>query len=714
MKSDYKWSYITEISEYIGKIENIINNIDIPEDINLGELQLLVKKISGTARVIGFDFIQKFSKGIIDFLEDIINNEIKVNDKHIKLIKMIVIYYNHAIQDCEKDQTKLSYDKLFEAFKVSINSDNIDFDYIYQTDVLNRYSDYISKSVVAELDNQRVVEVKLNRIDSIINKLNDIVLNQHQLKNEIERIKESEFILSRAISNDDSFKTLNPELKDEILKHISALRESGSLFYTKITQSERDTFTLQEEILSFRMLPISLLTDSIKTQIESLAISYPDKKFRIEFSDKTPLIDRYILQKIKQPITNIIENTIEHGVESADIRKSLGKDESTLIKVLYNDSSGKIGITIEDDGAGIDFERLRKKVLNMFSYESDVIEQAKNDDLIKYLFYQRVSTEDDLEKGFGLYEALQDIEQLKGSIALSVNKNKGVTVSITVPKSLTTVNGFFIRSSGEKFLIPSAYIKEIVYVEPDDVIDLLTKYAIKLRNDIVPIYPLSGILKSHNSKTEQKLHVIVVEDFGEKIGIIVDEVLYHSSVIFKPLPQNLEKLKVLQGVVFDENHEIINILYIPEIIKRLKNIRSIEFRERYSKENLKYKNILVIDDSSINRDILKNIIKNIDKNINVDTAPDGIDALDMIRNKFYDMIVTDSNMVKMDGITFIENFRKEERYRVSPVIVIASSDEKDMIRRLKALGVDDIYYKSRFDRDQLVDSVKRYLSGTNG
>jgi len=289
-------------------------------------------------------------------------------------------------------------------------------------------------------------------------------------------------------------------------------------------------------------------------------------------------------------------------------------------------------------------------------------------------------------------------------------KDQGVTVSMSFPKSLTTVSGFFVTSCKEKFLIPSTFISEIVYIDKNDVIDLLTKYAIKLRNDIIPIYPLSGIIKPSLSTVQNKLQIIIVEEFGEKIGIIVDEILYHSSLIYKPMPKNIEKLKMLQGIVFDEEYKIVNILYIPEIIKRLKKIRNIEFREKFSNDNMMYKNILIVDDSEINREIEINIIKKITPLINVDHAENGIDALEKTKNKIYNLIITDSSMPKMDGVTFIENLRKEEKYSNVPVIAVISSDDPETGNNFKRIGVNDILNKSYFNREMFIETINRLLN----
>ncbi len=708
--------YIKEISDYIVLIDELIDNrmINGDDQLFLNQAIKTVKLINGISQIIQNDKLTKLSVEMIDFLEDILINGSEVTEVHFDLIRLTLEYYKLLIKNISDNTLSFSFDALFEALKQHSSAESINPALIYQKDILEKNIQLSSDGFTGVFNNKKKVEVSLSRIDNIINKLNDIVMSQHQLKSEIIKIRESEILLTREIFSQDKKTELDKDLKNALINHISLIKETGNILHAKTIQSERDTFTLQEEILGLRMLPINLITDEIKSKIDQLVGSLTDKKVNIIFPDVNPSLDKFILQKIKRPIENIIINAIQHGIESIDERIKLNKDEGGKISVSFTDSSGKISILIRDDGRGIKYDVLRNKCLEMMPYDSDNIKELSNDELVKFVFYQGITTgENNVNKGFGLYVANNDIEQVKGKIIINSVEGKGVEVEITVPKSLTTVNGFFVKSCNEKFLIPSTFIKEIVYVDRNDLMDLMTKFAISLRNDIIPVYPLSGIIKPSDSVINEKLNIIIVEEFGEKIGIILDEILYHSSVIYKPLPQNIERLKILQGVVFDEDHRIVTILYIPEIIKRLKKIRNIEFRERFSKDNLRYKNILVVDDSVINREIEVNIVKKIHKLISVDVADNGIDALDMLRKKHYDLIITDSAMPKMDGITFIENLRKEENYLNTPVIAIVSSDEKSLIESLKRFGVDDIQYKSRFSREQLVSSIISNLSGTH-
>lgn len=702
--------YLKEILENVNQIEDIFMNLrDNPEQPEkLQDALTIIKVINGNADLKKYSVISAVSSGLINLIDEIIENRTRLKKDIIKLLFLTIDYYRKSAERIESGDKDILCDNLIFAFKNVTSAKQIDVGGIYQKDVLQEQYSIGNLEQVPEIDNRKKVEVSLLKVDNVINKLNDIVLNQYQLKNELDSLTDSENSLADLVERLDEIsddKKTNAVIKKNILENISSLRELRSALSNKLSQSERDTFTLQEDILSFRMIPAELINPDLNKTLD-VANEKFGKKSEILFFGTSPLVDKFILQKLIRPIKNIVMNSVEFGCDNKD---------NVKIEIEYSESGGKVQIVIKDNGKGIDFSSFRKLCMRVFPYEVDDIEKMSDDELVKYLFYQGITTKSETgfqtDGGRGLFEAYEGIEQVKGKISIHNREDGGLETTLIVPKSLTTVNGFFVRSADEKFLIPSTFINEIIYVNKEEVIDLLTKHAVKLRNDIIPIYPLSGILKTEKTSPSDKLHIIIVDELGDKIGIIVDEILYHSSVIYKPLPQNVEKIKSLQGVVFDEEYNIVNILHIPEIIRKLKNIRNIEFREKFTSDNLKYRNVLIVDDSDINRKIEINIISKL--NVNIDEAVNGIDALGKIREKHYDLIITDSKMPQMDGLTFIENMRKENEYEETPVIVLASSNEESMDMRYRNLKVYNIYNKSYFNRDVLLSTVKTLVSDKN-
>jgi len=331
--------------------------------------------------------------------------------------------------------------------------------------------------------------------------------------------------------------------------------------------------------------------------------------------------------------------------------------------------------------------------------------------LTSFLFRSGFSTKQKITslsgRGVGLDIVQTNIENVKGKIIMSSEFGKGTTITLSLPLSLATVDGFFVSSQEERFLIPAAFVREILIIEKTDIMAILNRNVIRVRDQIIPVYPLAALLDKDVSVPREKLSIVVVESLGDIIGVIVDSVIQFASLIYKPLPNNLIKLKVIQGVVFDENFDIINILYIPDLINRFKGIRSIEFRKRFSSQEKEYKQILVVDDSLSTREIEKSILE-LD-GYNVVQAVDGIDALEKMRDQYFHLILTDVQMPRMDGYTLIENIRRQEKFAETPIIVVSSESEGDSRRRLEKSGADTIFSKKDFNRGSLLQKVRELI-----
>ncbi len=549
------------------------------------------------------------------------------------------------------------------------------------------------------------VRIKIQRIDRIIKQLNDLIIKQFQFRKSNESLKRLERMvedLAGAGDKDDPAGRRN-----ECLKSIQKFRKD---FAMDLTLLERDTFNLQEEILSLQMLPLNLILDPMRKMVAEMAMLL-GKEIDFEISGADLMIDRMILEKLNDPLIHLIRNAVDHGIEPPERRAEKGKPRTGRISVACTPESGNIIIRITDDGRGLDYDDIRRKAVAMNPHHEEEIREMDRAGLSAYLFSSGFSTRDavgDLSgRGVGLDIVRYNIEIIKGKISLHSVENAGAEFTLTMPLSLATVEGFFVMAAGEKFLFPSTFIKEVITIREKDAIDLLSRKAIQLRSRIIPIYQLSDILNKPAGAAGDKRFVIVAESLNDTIGIVVDTVLEYASLIYKPLPGNLLQLKMIQGIVFDESYNIINILYIPELMTRFKKIRSIDAAKRFSAKDREFKSVLVVDDSYTTREIEKSILEL--ENYNVTTAVDGIDGLEKLRGGHFHLIVTDLKMPRMDGFTFIDNLKRDENFADIPVIVVTSHAEKSSRKAVLDKGVSAVIVKSDFERGNLLHEVRQLI-----
>jgi two-component system chemotaxis sensor kinase CheA len=226
---------------------------------------------------------------------------------------------------------------------------------------------------------------------------------------------------------------------------------------------------------------------------------------------------------------------------------------------------------------------------------------------------------------------------------------------------------------------------------------------------LLPVYDASLILgkKGIKQKNKSKNSIVVVEYLEKRIGIMVDNIVNYMTVVVKPLPNVLKKFSAVQGVVFDENYNIIPLIHIPDLMKRMNSLKDYEVKSFEVNNGTPEYFVLVADDSHTTRQIEKMILEA--EGYNVTIACDGIDALEKLKKQRFDILITDIKMPRMDGIVLIENVRRRDATKNLPIIVISSVFEEEILSKVKEVGAQGYIVKSDFERGNLVAKVKELL-----
>ncbi|MBI9108400.1 MAG: response regulator [Spirochaetales bacterium] len=722
-------NFIEEFKDNIEKINSgILRLKKDPENVEeLNSVLRALHTIKGSSRMLKFREIEKIAHGLENVFKGIKEQRYGISKLIIQLVFTTTDYLDAGAKMIKNDKSDeaLEIEKLLNIYEKAYANEPFSLDAVQlQKDAAlpgskapalpgEGKAEGAGKAAAEknELPEQESIRVKISQVDKIVKSLNNLIIRQFQFKKENDVLSELEQnfreLAEYNMSTSGSASAEYNKKYSDCLKLIQQIRKN---FSEELPLLERGTFEVQEEILSLRMLPLELILGSLGKMIEETALQI-NKEIELSMVGTDILIDKVILEKLNDPIIHIVRNAIDHGLEDPDTREKAGKPRTGSIRIKCTSESGNIIISIKDDGRGIDYNRLREKAIEMNPQKEDEITNMGKASLNTFLFQSGFSTKEKITdlsgRGVGLDIVRYNVEQIKGKVTLNSDVEVGSEFILALPLSLATVEGFFLTAGGEKFLIPTNFVKELLIIKEEDKLDLLNKKAIKLRDKIIPIYHLSDILDRDETEGLQKYFVIVVESLGEMIGIIVESVIQYASLVYKPLPSSLNKLKIIQGIVFDESFNIVNILFVPEVITRFKRIRSIDSRKRFSSGNRDYKKVLVVDDSLSTREIEKSILQA--ENYSVDTAVDGIEALEKTKAQYYHLIITDIQMPRMDGYTFVENLRKNEKYSQTPIIVVSSLDTAEVKERFIKLGASSFIVKSDFERGNLMDEVKKLI-----
>lgn len=733
-------NYLDELEDNISVVDTEILTLkkDPEKEESLTSLLRALHTVKGSSRMLKFNTLESISHGLENVFKGVKEGRYSISKPLIQLVFITTDYLRAGAEMVKKTkEDSIKADKLLTAFEQAYADEPYDLETIRlekkseapsaaETPKTPAPAEKSQASAPAEESQAPVsaeakepesshetIRINVRRIENIVRLQNNLIIKQFQFRKENDVLDDLEERLRSLPVPDSDDAGQNGQLRRDVGECLKLVQTMKKDFGEGLTLLERDAFELQEEILSLRMLPLELILGNLGKMVEETAMVM-NKEIKFSTYGTDLLLDKFILERLNDPIIHIIRNAVDHGIETPEEREAAGKPPEGKLEIRCTSESGNIIIRIIDDGKGFDYEKVRNRAIEMFPAQEEEIREMDNSALNAYLFTSGFSTKDQITdlsgRGVGLDIVKHNIEKIKGKISLASRPGEGSEFKLALPLSLATVDGFFVSAAGEKFLIPSTFVKEIIIVKREDELDLLNRKGFRLRDMIIPLYPLQAILDKESEMDAQepeKQFVVVVESLGEIMGIVVESVIQYTSLIYKPIPKNLGKVKLIQGIVFDESFNIVNILFIPEIMKKFKRIRNIDTRRRFSGARSEFKRILVVDDSYSTREIERSILEL--ENYYVGTAVDGIDGLEKIKEQRYHLIITDIHMPRMDGLTFVENLRKDDEYRNTPVIVVSSDENQEKQKQFEDVGANAFIIKSEFDRGNLIKEVKEQI-----
>ena len=468
---------------------------------------------------------------------------------------------------------------------------------------------------------------------------------------------------------------------------------------------------LQETSLRLRMLPLSTVFDSLRRTVRDLAREHgKDVDFQVKGGETE--LDRKIIERIGDPLIHMIRNSLDHGLESPEERIEAGKPPRGTISLSAFYDGGCVTIMLRDDGRGLSTEKIRRKALAKGLYDAETLAGMSRSEITNIIFLPGFSTSQiitDLSgRGVGMDVVRKNIvEELKGGIIIDTVEGAATTFSLRLPLNLAVFPLFLVSTGGRSCALPATSIIEMLSARRDDIITIVNKRAIRLREQLVPVEDLSAILglPAPDGNWDDVL-VVLVRDGDEKLGLLVDRILGREEMVVKPLPVHMQKSRLVSGATIGEEDGIINVLYVPELFRQSKSLAETGPRTP-SDAAERIATVLVVDDSLNTREIEKNILEA--HGYQVVTAGDGEEAFEKTRTELYDLVITDVEMPRLDGFSLTERLRGDERYRTIPVIIVTSREKEADKKRGIMVGADAYIVKGAFDQSMLLETVRSLI-----
>jgi two-component system chemotaxis sensor kinase CheA len=362
--------------------------------------------------------------------------------------------------------------------------------------------------------------------------------------------------------------------------------DEGSRYQTPIQALNRITSDLQEAVMKTRMQPVGSSWAKLPRIVRDVSIA-TGKTVELVMTGAETEIDRQILQELQDPLTHCIRNAIDHGIEKPDVRTAAGKSPSGTVNLSAWQEGGHIIIEVRDDGAGVDFERVRKKVVERGLAGSIEAEKLGEAELIRFLFEPGFSTAQKVTevsgRGVGMDVVRSNVEKLGGTVELTSERGKGSVLQIHIPLTLAIVPALVVGVAGQSFAIPQISITELVRVSEQNrerIEKLHGARVLRLREQLLPLIELRSTLEMRpldaSSQPPAETFIVVTQVGDRQVGLIVDEVFDTQEIVVKPMGRLVRDLSVYSGTTILGDGRVIMILDAAGVANRARALRDSE------------------------------------------------------------------------------------------------------------------------------------------
>lgn len=578
------------------------------------------------------------------------------------------------------------------------------------------------QAATAEEYSIETVRIRTSRLDSLMTLIGEFMVTKTHINHAftlIEDLMTEWEEISRSIpegGNGTGEHDLSGTIR-EINKRIECIR---NLKHEDITRLDYIGGSLEEEVMGLRLLPLSMIFKLYPRMVRDISREESkDVSLIMEGGDISA--DKRILEAMKDPIMHMIRNAIGHGIEGREERKSAGKEAAGRLTVRAYRSESDILLEVEDDGAGIDMDLVRKTAVAKKIATEDEVSKMVPSTLMKLIFSAGYSTSalvtDVSGRGVGLDVVNKNVEMLKGNVTVESEKGKGTLFRVTLPIMLATTRVILVSTGEYLFAIPVEFIESCCFISEDEVFSLERSETVTYKGESLSVARLSRVLEIEDAGKEQpetglregRLPCIIISVGNEMFGLLVHSLVDEQEIIIKDLGPILKRVRNISGTTILGTGEVCHILNPHDILKVIQKRRMPEEvqPDELTTVEKERKLILLVEDSITTRAQERRILVN--AGYDVITAVDGLDGWQQLGKHDFDAVVTDVQMPNMDGWALTEKIKNDRRYRDLPVIVITVLASSKHRKKGLDAGADAYITKPSFNHHDFLAVLGRLV-----
>ncbi|ACG56889.1 CheA signal transduction histidine kinase [Hydrogenobaculum sp. Y04AAS1] len=395
-----------------------------------------------------------------------------------------------------------------------------------------------------EKEEEKVLRIDVQKIEVLMNLVGELVLDRNRL------VKVVSTIMQSASENNEQIKGL-----DDLESVLSSI--------------DRIVGDLQVAVMKTRMQPVKRLFQKFPRVVRDLA-KLLNKQIELVTEGEDTEMDKSVLEKLEEPLIHIIRNSVDHGIESPEERELLGKPRNGIIKLKAYYQGDRIIMVIEDDGRGIDIDKVKRKALEKGIISQDRLEKMTEKEVLSLIFHPGFSTADQVSevsgRGVGMDVVMTTVMNFRGTIDIETQKGKGTKVTMAFPLTVGIIRALMVSIGNRNFAIPIYSVLEIIQQENATITTVSGEDVLILRESTIPLVNLADVLGIRNSKIG---YVIISQLGNQRVSFTVEELYGDEEIVVKPLGKIFGEVEGISGATITGDGNVVLILDLAGILKRI-------------------------------------------------------------------------------------------------------------------------------------------------
>ena len=490
------------------------------------------------------------------------------------------------------------------------------------------------------------------------------------------------------------------------------LAELRRLLEADARRAAQITTDLQDAVRQTRMLAVSTLFEPLPRMVRDLARD-SGKEVTLSISGGDTEVDRSVLERIKDPLTHLLRNAVDHGVEASELRAEARKPEGT-ISLSAEHRGDMLVIELSDDGAGIDLEAVRARAVKKALLPSAAAAELSDREAIALIFRSGFSTSPlitDLSgRGVGLDVVREAVELLHGSVEVESRRGVGTTFTLLLPLSVSTMHCLLVEAGGQTFALPVSAVERVMRAEAAEIGRAGGRETVRHDGRPVVVARLANVLGLDATRDgrdrESKQPVVVLGGPGRSAAFLVDRITQTCEVVIKSLPDPLFRVRHLAGATVLGSGQVAMMLRPADLIAAVERAHGAALAGAAAPQ-ASPATILVVEDSITTRTLEKNILQA--AGYRVRAAADGGEGWSLLESGDCDLVLADVDMPVMNGFELTARIRADQRHRDLPVVLVTSLDAREDRERGIQAGADAYIVKGAFEQERLLDTIRRLI-----